>query len=182
MIMQTIVSIHLRIKPLRILVIVALVALLIPWIGSQPAHAAGKTFSVNSTLDEPDNIADGNCVSTPSGVCTLRAAVQEANTWSGDDTVILQPNKTYLLTRAGSDAMANLGDLDIVQNLTINVSGGGSAVVDGNGSVTNDRVFAIFSNISVTISGLTIKNGKPAVDGGGIYNAGALTITNTTVS
>ncbi len=181
--MQTIVSIHPRSNRLRILVIVALVALLMPWIGSQPAHAAGKTFSVNSTLDEPDAVpSDGNCVSVPAGVCTLRAAIMEANLWPGDDIIILQPNKTYLLTRAGSDDMANLGDLDIVQNLTINVAGGGSAVVDGNGDMTYDRVFEIFSNISVTISGLTIKNGKPARDGGGIYNAGALTLNKSTVS
>jgi large repetitive protein len=182
--MQTIVSIHPRSNRLRILVLVALVALLMPWIGSQPAHAAGKTFSVNSTLDEPDAVpGDGNCVSVPAGVCTLRAAIMEANLWLGDDIIILQPNKTYLLTRAGGgDDSANLGDLDIVQNLTINVAGGGSAVVDGNGDVTYDRVFQIFSNISVTISGLTIKNGKPARDGGGIYNIGTLTLNKSTVS
>jgi CSLREA domain-containing protein len=42
-------------------------------------------FVVNSTLDEPDAGAsrDGACVSTPSGVCTLRAAIQEvdASAW-----------------------------------------------------------------------------------------------------
>lgn len=37
-----------------------------------------QIFTVNSILDEPDgNIGDGNCISNPSRLCTLRAAVQE---------------------------------------------------------------------------------------------------------
>src|SRR4029450_2016191 len=154
--MQTNVSIRLRSTQLRILVIGALIALLVLWIGGQPAYAAGKTFSVNSTLDEADAMpGDGNCVSAPSGVCTLRAAIMEANSWSGNDAVTLQPGKIYRLTLSGLDDQANIGDLDITQNLTINVSGAGSAVIDGNGDVTKDRVLQVGFNVGVTISGVT---------------------------
>jgi CSLREA domain-containing protein len=41
--------------------------------------AIGSTFIVTSVLDEPDAALNGVCSSTPSGVCTLRAAIQEAN-------------------------------------------------------------------------------------------------------
>ena len=39
-----------------------------------PAHAASKTFTVNSTADTEDATPDGTCNS-----CTLREAIQEAN-------------------------------------------------------------------------------------------------------
>ena len=52
-----------------------------------PVHAA--TFTVTSTGDLPDAApGDGICSTAPSGgVCTLRAAIQEANALAGPDTV-----------------------------------------------------------------------------------------------
>ncbi|MFN8098488.1 MAG: hypothetical protein U0Q21_09405 [Dermatophilaceae bacterium] len=44
--------------------------------------AAGSPFTVNSLLDTPDTKIDGNCA-TSTGVCTLRAALMEANAASG---------------------------------------------------------------------------------------------------
>ncbi|MCU0499205.1 MAG: right-handed parallel beta-helix repeat-containing protein [Anaerolineae bacterium] len=45
------------------------------------------TFTVNSTLDASDaNIGNGSC-STSTGVCTLRAAIEEANFTTGTDTI-----------------------------------------------------------------------------------------------
>ena len=50
--------------------------------------AAVMTFTVNSTLDEYDsNQNDGVC-NTASGVCTLRAAIQQANANVGSDTIL----------------------------------------------------------------------------------------------
>ncbi len=52
---------------------------------SSPASAA--TFTVNSTLDTSDvNLGDGVC-GTGSGVCTLRAAIEEGNAFLGADSV-----------------------------------------------------------------------------------------------
>src|SRR5690606_38888623 len=60
----------------------------------QTAHAA--TFTVNNTADAPDaNPGDGICA-TASGVCTLRAALQEANAAAGADTINV-PAGTYTL-------------------------------------------------------------------------------------
>ncbi len=51
-----------------------------------PATALRSTYTVNSTADDPDAaLADGICA-TPSGACTLRAAIQQANeTTAADD-------------------------------------------------------------------------------------------------
>ncbi|HSL57507.1 MAG TPA: right-handed parallel beta-helix repeat-containing protein, partial [Acidimicrobiales bacterium] len=60
-----------------------------------PAVAA--TLVASSLLDEPDaNPGDGVCASTPSGVCTLRAAIEEANATPGADTVTV-PVGTYVI-------------------------------------------------------------------------------------
>src|SRR5688572_13580573 len=51
----------------------------------------GANLSVNSTADQSDaNPGDGLCA-TGAGVCTLRAAIQEANALPGADTITLPP-------------------------------------------------------------------------------------------
>lgn len=42
-------------------------------------HASGTTFTVNSTLDTPDNSPGDGICDDGSGNCTLRAAIEEAN-------------------------------------------------------------------------------------------------------
>jgi hypothetical protein len=65
--------------------------------------------------------------------------------------------------------------------VTINAAGADELAVDGNAS---SRVFQIGSGETVTISGLTIRNGHDDNIGGGIDNEGGatLTITNSTLS
>jgi CSLREA domain-containing protein len=56
---------------------------------TKPAHAA-TMFTVNSTADEPDAAPNGTCDSNASVTgdqCTLRAAIQEANTAADADTI-----------------------------------------------------------------------------------------------
>lgn len=149
--------------------------------------AAAATFTVNSPADVPDaNPGDGVCETAPGNkVCTLRAAVQESNAFGGDNTIMLQANVTYTLTRAGDDDTALNGDLDITGSVNIVGAGPNSTIIDGNSAVTGDRVFQIFG--TATISGVTIQNGKSAsgfAAGGGIFNDydGTLTLSNCTVS
>jgi hypothetical protein len=142
----------------------------------QRVEAMGS-FSVNSTLDERDaSLIDGICLSFPSGVCTLRAAIDQAGYNPGPDTIYLQENKTYKLTLVGLDDSNTVGDLDIYSDVTIEVGNGGQATIDGNGSVINDNVFHIFQG-SVTMSGLVIRNGKKS----GIYNYSTLVLRDVSV-
>jgi hypothetical protein len=67
--------------------------------------ALATIYMVNSTLDLPDgDIGDGVCATAPPGsVCTLRAAVMQANAHTGPDYITM-PAGTYVLTRVGVDA------------------------------------------------------------------------------
>lgn len=167
---------------------------------------ANGVFVVNTTLDGND-IQPGNGVcetGTGNGICTVRAAVQEANARGGDDTITL-PAGDYVLTLAGiNEDYAATGDLDFQSNITLNGAGSDITVIDGN---ANDRVIQIFQGKTVTLSGVTLKNGNAlgqngggllndgvlnltagaiitntAARGGGIYNSGTLIVSDTVVS
>ena len=144
---------------------------------------AGSTFVVNSIIDEPDaDPSNGLCFSTPSGKCTLRAAIMEANFTTTPDTITI-PSGVYLLTRPGYDDTALVGDLDITQWLTIQGAGAGTTIIDGNGVVTGDRVFHVLqSAVSVTLQGLTIRHGSVPISGvGGPSWGGGILINNAGV-
>jgi len=118
-------------KRQRILTGVLALGLLLPltslYLGPIPvAHTA--TITVNTTDDELNDDGD----------CSLREAIQAANTdsavdgctaGSGADTITL-PAGYYTLTIAGANEEDNAtGDLDILDDLTINGDGEGYTVI-----------------------------------------------------
>jgi CSLREA domain-containing protein len=140
----------------------------------KPSDAAAQaTFQVNSLGDAIDvSLGDGTCA-TAAGQCTLRAAVIEANTLPGDDTITFGIVGMFTLGTHGSGDDTSLsGDLDITDDLTITGKGTTKTVIDGDGA---DRVFHIDplgSGPRVRMSGLTLRGGNTPGEGGGILNAG----------
>ncbi len=136
------------------------------------------TFTVDTTLDVVDALPGDGVCATAAGTCSLRAAVQESKALLGPDTIIL-PSGIYTLTIAGAgNNSANSGDLDIPEDLTIVGAGARTTIIDGN---RLDRVFDVANPVTVSISGVTIRNGlAPGTsDGGGIATVnGALTLTD----
>jgi CSLREA domain-containing protein len=136
------------------------------------APPASQTYIVNSTVDAPDaDIGDGICA-TADGQCTLRAAIMQANNAPAPVEINL-PAGLYRLTQVGQDDKALAGDLDISAAMAINGAGPGVTIVDGNETLTHDRVFQILASAAqVEISDLTIRNGNSLLDtnenGGGI--------------
>lgn len=165
---------------LATLIPVSLLLLFMTTLQTQASPSA--TFIVNSTIDAVDaNPGDGVCETAVSGECTLRAAVMEANALPGSDSVTL-PSGTFVFSLAGPDEdSAATGDLDITEDLSITGAGVDNSYIDAN---KLDRVFHSFSGVRFEISHLTIQNGyisSPGGPGGGISNAGTLTIDNSSV-
>ncbi len=107
----------------------------------------------------------------------------EANRSSGAGATISLPAGTYTLTipASGSDDETN-GDLNFTAPTSgspvIKLVGAGAAnsIIDGN---QIDDVIKIAAGRTVEISGVTIRNGYAVANsGGGIANAGTLTITD----
>jgi hemolysin type calcium-binding protein len=168
-----------------------LVALLVAPIES--SHAA-QTFMVIDPTDAPDAQLNGVCAST-TGLCTLRAAIQEAEFVAGDDIVQLPPGLgDYRLTiPAGTEATLGAppsnatGDLDISTNVTVEGVGPTPAdvVIDGTGT---HRIFDVHAGGTLTLKNLTLQNGRGEIDGatshqhgGAIHNHGTFTLDRVAV-
>ncbi len=147
--------------------------------GAGAAYA--QTFVVDNTLDSTDASAGDGICADAAGNCTLRAALQEANALAGPDTITLPAGLFQLtLSGAGEDAAAS-GDLDILEDLTVNGAGASATLIDG-GDL--DRVFDVAPNgasLTLALSGLGVRNGKATSAAGGALriNLGAVTVADS---
>ena len=124
-------------------------------------QAAAASFAVNDSHDAADTApGDGTCASM-AGVCTVRAAVQEANALPGADVIVL-PAGSYLIGIPGRDEdAAATGDLDVIGDVELVGAGASASILDGGGL---DGVIEVLGG-DVTIRGLTVRGGDA---GGGI--------------
>jgi hypothetical protein len=163
-------------------------------------QAYGATFTVNSSIDLVDLLPGDGLCDAGGGQCTLRAAVQEANAWPGDDIIRFDAalnGVPIVLTIPPVDECPPLGcfnevqpasgDLDITESLTVIGNGAANTILQGGATLATsvDRVFEIISPvcyrcITVSVSGVTIRySGGPIQHGGFFINGGALTTTIT---
>ena len=166
------------------------ITLLITLFLANPAQAA--TIAVTTTTDELDSTA------TSAG-CSLREAIQNINDaaltytecsnvgggFGVSDTITVPAGTCTLI--GGPTENANLsGDFDITKPLTITGAGQATTIIQA-GTVgpptpnASSRVFHVPVNVPVTFGGVTIRNGYDDL-GAGVRSAGAVTLTNSTVS
>jgi CSLREA domain-containing protein len=139
-------------------------------LGGVRAHAA-STWTVDTLSDDSttsQTTAQTNCQSGNSSTCALRDAILASG--SGG-TIQFSVTGTITLSSALPQINASV---------TIQGPAANSLTVSGNNAY---QVFNIGSGATVTISGLTIANGSDGRgSGGGIANAGTLTLSNSTFS
>ena len=154
-------------------------------------HAA--TIQVTTTDD----------VVASDGLCSLREAITAANldlpsgtvpgeciAGNGDDVIELMA-LTYTLAITGTNEDNNdSGDLDVTSHISLIGMGVGDTIVQAGTNATDgvDRVFEVRGTGTLIIQNVTIQHGL-AVDscgfpsscenGGGIFNQGTLTLTNS---
>ncbi|MEE4329224.1 MAG: Ig-like domain-containing protein [Wenzhouxiangella sp.] len=136
---------------------------------------SAATFNVVTGTDSVDaNPGDGSCADS-GGLCSLRAAVMEANANGSGNDVINLPALTYTLTipSGSSDTNASVGDLDIASSMTFVGSGAATTIIDA--SAMNHRAFdapvdLLFTG-SLSFSDLTITGGNTTALG--TFNRGA---------
>ncbi|MBZ0271881.1 hypothetical protein K8I61_07570 [bacterium] len=136
------------------------------------AGALGATFNVDSVLDAVDaNPGDGVCA-TAVNVCSLRAAIMEANALDHSSNTINVPAGTYNLSIAPSGETDANGDLDILVPLDLKGAGASLTVIDPQGA---SRAIQIKDpadeDFIVNILDVTIQNGDQS-HGGGLANDG----------
>jgi hypothetical protein len=102
-----------------------------------------------------------------SGPGSIRQAITNA---APGDTINFSVTGTITLTS---------GQLVVDKGLTIRGAGAGLLSISGNNT---SRVFFINNGATVTLDGMTVRNGAQNSYGSGIDNEGILTITNSTIS
>ena len=131
-------------------------------------------FRVNTESDLKDiNPGDGHC-GNENDQCSLRAALQEANTASGSCLVLLPGGEYGLSTPGREEDQSATGDLDVKGNITILGSGAERSIIDG--SRQADTVLHVLNNATALISGITIRGGNGQGYPGGISNDGRLSL------
>src|SRR5688572_16425055 len=89
------------------------------------------TFHVDSVDDAVDLApGDGLCMAV-GRICTLRAAVLEANALAGIDTIILPAGRYELRFPGVNEERAFKGDLDILDDVIIHGAGEDSTIISG---------------------------------------------------
>ena len=112
--------------------------------------------------------------SNDDGAGSLRVTIIQADLSNTGDTIIFDSGVTSPITLTS-------GVIEITHSLHISGPGAANLAISGGGA---SQVFKIDSGATVTISGLTIENGKNIGDGfgGGIVNHGMLSLTDSTIS
>jgi hypothetical protein len=106
-----------------------------------------------------------------SGAGSLRADIASA---SAGDTV------NFFVSCPATSPITLASTLDVNTNVNISGPGASRLVVSGNNAVED---FSVASGVTATISGITIEDGNAGSgSGGGIYNQGTLTLTDSTLS
>lgn len=139
-------------------------------------HAAN--YTVNSTANNPDADLNAAACADLNGNCTLRAAIEQANFSAATPDTI---NFDTTLFAAARTISLNAPLPQITDALTITGTSPALLTIDGTG---NYRVFNVASGVTVNISNLTAANGFTSDmndNGGGILNAGSLSLTNIVV-
>ncbi|MFI5455435.1 MAG: beta strand repeat-containing protein [Isosphaerales bacterium] len=90
------------------------------------------------------------------------------------------PDSMIQFGSGGTGTIQLTGGLTLSANVTIN-GPGESLLVEGGGSGSHFSVFTVNAGVTASISGLTISNGT-SLSGGGVDNAGTLTLTSDTLS
>ncbi|MEM9352606.1 MAG: choice-of-anchor Q domain-containing protein [Planctomycetota bacterium] len=107
------------------------------------------------------------------GDLSLREALEIAEGTSGADTIVFASSLW-----GGTLELGSLGDIDVDTDVTIAGPGADLLTIDANGSDTDlRRVFDVKSGNTVELAGMTVTGGYVEGFGGGILNAGDLTLT-----
>jgi CSLREA domain-containing protein len=138
-----------------------------------PANAASFSFTVNTTADSHDAAPGNGACADSSGLCSLRAGLEEANALPARTTVtITVPAGTYKLT---------LGQLAVARNaITISGVGAAKTIVQQSRS---GGVVAVASGAKATLHRLELRGrGSNGSSGCGLTNAGTTSLTNVRVA
>ncbi|MBO0348555.1 DUF4347 domain-containing protein, partial [Phormidium pseudopriestleyi FRX01] len=119
-------------------------------------------------------------------VTDLIKAITAANQ-DGQDSIITLEEGIYNLTQIHNFILGTNG-LPSIETGTLTINGNGAEIIRDE-NAPGFRIFHVGANANLTLNNLTVKNGWAEItdqnntgDGGGIYNAGTLTLNQSTIT
>jgi len=151
--------------------------------------AGAATITVTANAPDVLNTLDGSCAlreaitNINNGTTTFGDCPITGTAFGINDTIIL-PAGTYTNTIPGFDNLNAKGDLDITTSVAISGAGATTTFIDG--GVVGRVLHITTPGTTVSITGVTIRNGNAnnfdgGTGGGGIFSSAALTITNSII-
>jgi len=134
----------------------------LPSVMPRTAHAAGPWF-VSSTNEAASD--SSGCGTTSALPCrTINHVLKNLSGVQPGDTVLLEGTFTEVLV--------------ITRSVVLSGQGAGLTSINGN----NSRVISVTAGVQLTLNALTVRNGSGVAEGSGIFNAGALTVIDSTIA
>jgi uncharacterized repeat protein (TIGR01451 family) len=134
----------------------------LPSVMPRMAHAAGPWFVSSTNGAASDSSGCGTTSALP-----CRTINHVLKNLSG-----VQPGDTVLLEGAFTEVLV------ITRSVVLSGQGAGLTSINGNSS----RVISVTAGVQLTLNGLTVRNGSGVAEGSGIFNAGALTVIDSTIA
>jgi CSLREA domain-containing protein len=137
-----------------------------------PGTAKAATFVVNSLEDRIDAAPGDGVCGDLLGLCTLRAAITEANASPANDVIRFAVSGTIVLLNTLPE-VASAGTAG-----TLEIDGGGQVTVSGDDTV---KILDLNSSANLTLRNIRLERGRASF-GGAISSSGTLTIESSTFS
>ena len=155
-----------------------------PFVGSLTANVTfvAPAYVVTVNTDESTgngvaaNCVDPNVSTSGNTNCGLRDAVAAANALTGVTTSIGFASSLGSTATPGTITIAQAAPITLTQNMTITGPGASALTISG---ANQFQVIEVNSGVTAAIGNLTIANGHNSMQGGGISNAGTLTVTGS---
>ncbi len=167
-----------RASSLRPRRVAALLAAAIVGVLAFSGVASAATYTVNTTADQPPSPTACNGAA---GDCSLRQAIVKADFNAEESDTIVVPAGHYGLTIEPGGEDTETGDLDVTEGeVAIQGAGARKTVIDA--SAIEDRVFEVYADASLALSGATVTGGQTEDNGGGILvEEGGLSLNGVAV-
>ena len=154
--------------------------------GISGSGTLGISIAAGTASDNAGNTAPAAGPSVTFIVCTNSSITVSNNNDSGPGTLRqaiadICPGGTIGFSVTGTIGLTS-GELVVDKDMTISGPGANALVISG---LDASRVFNVKAGTTATIQGITVSNGSvmgPAEYGGGVYNYGTLTVTNSTIA
>jgi hypothetical protein len=151
----------------------ALIGLVLLGFISSGGTAWAETFEVDDVVSDTgdDSPGDGVCQVDIGSPCTLRAAIEESNAFTGTDTIVFDPDLSFTAPLAQTDSYT------VTDSVTIQGPTTATLTIDAVGN--HRHLFVGTSLITVTIANLTLIGGSPVFDFETGGSGGSIFFTST---